>query len=205
MYLARIRGHTEKRRAQVSERQQGAQVSRRVLYMAHPVSPTEQEIAAVPYETVERVRGEYEDDIRHQIPEGTRVKAALRANLDSALRHLAWLRASFTETTFIAPRISYLLSGEDVSDSAARERGLVDCCAVVERCDGIVLRGPRVSSGMRRKMAHGVAVNGVTRDHVVFGDFAVYDLTSPLDVQFIPVSRGMTLDQYYERFKRGSL
>lgn len=51
-----------------------------------------------------------------------------------------------------------------------REAGLVDDCAVVERCDGIVLVGGRISSGMRREMEHGVA------NHLP-DYFRIYDLT----------------------------
>lgn len=157
-------------------------MSRQVIYMAHPVAPTEGEISEIPYDTVECGRGEYEADIRHPIPEATRVKAALRANLERALRWLAWLRASFPETTFIAPWISVQsLNGDD--SPALREAGLVDACAVIERCDGIALVGGRISSGMRREMEHGVALtmSGKGGHYGAFGhtppSFIAYDLT----------------------------
>lgn len=150
---------------------------RKVIYMAHPVDPTEAEILAQPFETIEVGRGEYDCDIRHPIPHADRVKLAVRANIDRALSWLSWLRRSFPETTFIAPRIAAIQSGEDNGDPAQREAGLVDDCAVVERCDGIVLVGGRISIGMQRERYHGVA-----QYDAVPGHFDVYDLTStPID------------------------
>jgi hypothetical protein len=127
-------------------------VSRPLIYMAHPVAPTAEEIA----------------DRDHPTP----VDAAINRNLASALRWLAWLRASFSETTFIAPWISVIqsLGGDD--SPALREAGLVDDCTVVERCDGIVLVGGRISSGMARERDHGKA------NHLP-DYFQVYDLTPP--------------------------
>lgn len=93
-------------------------MSRRVFYMAHPVS------------------------------------GDVDGNIKRALRWLSWLRRSFPAVTFIAPWIAGLMSGEDDSDPTQREAGLVDCCAAVERCDGIVAVGGRVSSGMIRERRH---------------------------------------------------
>src|SRR5678809_190463 len=111
--------------------------------MAHPVAPTAEEIA---------------DAIRRwgqPCDEHNGLRVAIRSSLDRALRWLAWLRAAFPEATFIAPWIATIqsLGGDD--SPALREAGLVDDCAVVERCDGIVLVGCRVSDGMRREMQHG--------------------------------------------------
>jgi hypothetical protein len=53
--------------------------------------------------------------------------------------------------------------------------GVGDDCAVVERCDGIVLVGGRISSGMRREMEHGVKF--WLSDPSDDSDFEVYDLT----------------------------
>jgi hypothetical protein len=90
-------------------------------------------------------------------------------NLQRAMRWFAWLRAAFPQDTFIAPWIATVMSlhGDDSPD--LREAGLRDDCAVVERCDGIVLCGPRVSSGMQREADHG-------REHSHVG-FSVYDMT----------------------------
>jgi len=127
-----IRQELEERR-RVAEIPGGAR--RRVLYFAAPLRPTADEIQAV------SLRG---------WPSG----AALRSNLDRAKEGLSALRRSFQETTFIAPWISSVLSGEDDRDPAQREAGLVDACAVVERCDGIVLWGSRLSDGMRRDLTN---------------------------------------------------
>lgn len=116
-------------------------MTRQILYVAHPLAPTEDEIAS-------RLPGS------NDVARRDATKWALQDNLQRALRWLAWLRKSFPETTFIAPWIAAVMSGEDDADPAAREAGLVDDCAVVERCDGIVLCGGRISSGMRREMEH---------------------------------------------------
>jgi len=113
------------------------------------------------------------------------MKEALRANLYRAKEGFAALRRSFPETTFIAPWIAAVLSGADDRDPAQRDAGLVDDCAVVERCDGIVLWGARLSDGMRREMEHGVRARH---------GFEVFDLTGDrghLDAQ------GLTFQQWY--------
>lgn len=149
-------------------------MTRRLLYVAHPVAPSEEEIAEIPTECIERGRNEYEPDISHPIPHETRVRAALKLNLQRAMRWLNWLRRSFPETTFIAPWIASIMAGGHDSDPKQREAGLVDCCAVVERCDGIVLCGGRISSGMRSEMEHGRR-RLMTQDMPNY--FEVYDLT----------------------------
>lgn len=84
------------------------------------------------------------------------------SNLDRAERWLTWLRTSFRETTFIAPWITAIRTGENDDDPAQREMGLVDDCAVVERCDAIVLVGGRVSSGMDRESKHSSVIFDLT-------------------------------------------
>lgn len=144
-------------------------MTRQVLYVAHPVAPTQGEL-------VDAIRFTPEDASDEE-----RVRIAtqpVRDNIKSAMRWLAWLRKSFPETTFIAPWIAGIMSGEDNSVPAQREAGLVDCCAVVERCDGIVLCGGRISSGMRREMEHGRMRYRIWIDPVDDRPgFEVYDLT----------------------------
>lgn len=111
--------------------------SRLVLYVAHPVAPTPAQIA---------------EEKLHPTPRA----AAVKRNVARAMRWLAWLRRSFPEVTFVAPWIASILSGEDDSDPRQREAGLVDADAVVPRCDGVVLCGGRISSGMGRE--RGVAL-----------------------------------------------
>lgn len=127
---------------------------RRVLYMAHPVAPTAGELAEAPVFSVSVGTGEYEPDMQLMNTDRVCVGWAVRRNLDRAQRWLSWLRRSFPETTFIAPWISSILAGVDEHDPNQREQGLIDDCAVVERCDGIVLCGPRISSGMARERDH---------------------------------------------------
>jgi hypothetical protein len=149
-------------------------VTRQVLYVAHPVAPNEDDVNAVQsFETLPG-RGEYEPDHRQWIPEAARSERALHLNLQRAMRWLAWLRKSFPETTFIAPWIASIMAGEDGTPESI-EAALIDCCAVVERCDGIVLCGGRISSGMRREMEHG-ETNG--RRGSYDDRFQIYDLTA---------------------------
>jgi hypothetical protein len=133
-------------------------MTRQVLYVAHPVAPLRDEVNTLV--------------ARGGIDEKRAGMRLVDENLQRAMRWLSWLRRAFPKTTFIAPWISSILAGADDSDPAQREAGLVDCCAVVERCDGIVLCGGRISSGMRREMEHGVAFNEGRCNK-----FEVYDLT----------------------------
>lgn len=133
-------------------------MTRQVLYVAHALRPTNTEIEHTPWNPLVEMRA----------------AVALRANLDRAMAWLSWLRRSFPETTFIAPWICIVLSGDDDSDPAVRERAMQDNFAVIERCDGIVLCGPRISEGMRREMEHGAA----SRADLYAEDFKVYDLTA---------------------------
>lgn len=151
-------------------------MTRAVLYVAAPLRPTEEEI--------ERVRdGAARPDLW---TEAARTQAALSSNIDRAMRWLAWLRRSFPETTFIAPWIVEILSGADDPDPAQREAGMQGNFAVIERCDGIVLCGGRISEGMRREMEHGKA-RYMTQEAPNY--FEVYDMTGcgtdPPDGQWI--------------------
>lgn len=156
-------------------------MTRSLLYVASPLRPNDAEVDAIAPFTISPGRGEYELDAKIWKPHETRVREALRANLDRAMRWLSWLRRSFTETTFIAPWIVDILSGADDSDPAQREAGMQDNFAVIERCDGIVLCGPRISEGMRREMNWGVE-RGWCRTimyspTIAPHEFDVYDLT----------------------------
>lgn len=114
---------------------------RPVLYVAHPLTPTDAEIRAIGVPS----DGATEYTLREH---------AVRENLARAQRWLTWLRVAFQETTFTAPWLSNILAYGDDAYIAAFERGGVDACAVAERCDGIVLCGGRISDGMRREMEH---------------------------------------------------
>ena len=107
-------------------------MGRLVIYVAHPLAPTPEQVKA-------------ESD--HPEPH----TSALMRNLNRAMRWLSWLRRTFPETTFIAPWIAAIYAGEDDADPRAREAGLVDADAVIPRLDGVVLCGGRVSTGMARE------------------------------------------------------
>lgn len=104
---------------------------RRVLYVAHPLRPTEDEIAATGH-----VACEYA------------VEVATKYNAGQALAWRNWLRDTFPDITFVAPWIGDVLAGDDDSDPAQRARGIRDNCALIAKLDGIVLCGPRISAGM---------------------------------------------------------
>lgn len=152
---------------------------RRVLYVAHALAPTPEEVA--------RFAGSFAGAGSSQVGA---TRAALRYNIDLALRWLAWLRASFPDDTFIAPWIATVMSLHGDDSPALREAGLRDDCAVVERCDGIVLCGSRISDGMRREREHGSA-----RSH---GDWSSWNLTVLGMREPPPVVTGMTLDEWLE-------
>lgn len=171
-------------------------MTRQVLYVCHPLRPTEEEIEAH----------------RHAgwmgpLTADEMCKLALRANLDRAILWLAWLRRSFPETTFIAPWIVEILSGADDSDPAQREAGMQGNFAVIERCDGIVLCGGRISEGMRREMEHGLArgLDDSCEPHLQ--TFEVYDLTwlcyDPNDLADMEPSPGMSFDRWYAAVLHG--
>jgi hypothetical protein len=151
-------------------------MTRQVLYVAHPLAPTAEDIAAI-----KALHGQSADSETSEL----RCRQALELNLQRALRWLAWLRKSFPETTFIAPWIATITSLDGDDSPELREAGLVDDCAVVERCDGIVLCGGRISSGMRREMEHGKAHRRPAFEErfenpfKVRAPFKVYDLTCP--------------------------
>lgn len=88
-------------------------------------------------------------------------------NLARAMRWLAWARRAYPGVTIIAPWIAAIAAGEDDSDPAQREAGLVDAEAVIPRLDGVLLVGGTISPGMEREraaaIAHGRAVIDFTR------------------------------------------
>ena len=148
-------------------------MTRQVLYVAAPLRPTEEEIeAASPMLGRKSI---LPIDLAQAVP--SIMAAALQANVNRALRWLAWLRKSFPETTFIAPWIAAVLAGADDTDPAQREVGIADACAVIERCDGIVLCGPRISEGLRREMRHGRKHSNVVMEYEGDrGAFRVFNL-----------------------------
>lgn len=106
--------------------------TRPILYVAHPLRPTDAEIAA------------------HD-PMLEPVDAATHANLRRAMRWLTWLRRTFPTITFVAPWIASVLAGDADHDPALREAGIADAVTLIPRLDGVVLVGGRVSGGMQRE------------------------------------------------------
>lgn len=107
-----------------------------VLYVAHPLAPNEEEIGRSSAWSASAASREI----------GT--AAAFRENLARATRWQAWLCESFPSITFLAPWFA-------LRRSLRSEAWHRDTFAIVERCDGIVLCGGRISDGMRREMEHG--------------------------------------------------
>lgn len=99
------------------------------------------------------------------------------ANLARARAWLAWLVSVVPDVAFSMPWMPYVEALDDKGpDDPNRVRGLRDDVAMVERCDGILLCGDRVSAGMQLELdtaraAGLVVVNLVTRDGLPPADF----------------------------------
>lgn len=126
-------------------------------YVAHPVHPTDEEVAAFRVRrdeayTAERVAGcLLFSDRTFMVPKNDHEvrEAIVRDNIANAKVWLAWLTRAFPTITFIAPWIAALDGGGDNDlDPAMRARGIRDCCRTIRRCSGMVHVGGRVSSGM---------------------------------------------------------
>lgn len=85
-------------------------------------------------------------------PVGAATDAEVKANLARARLWLLWLIEREPDIAFCASWLPYL---DVLTDDGGpmRARGLRDNCAMVARCDGIVLCGGRVSSGMDAELA----------------------------------------------------
>jgi hypothetical protein len=167
--------------------------ARPVLYVAHPLRPSAEDIAACDVQNapVPLSRTFLED-------------RALRRNIDRAIAWRDWLRATFPDVTFVAPWIGDVLAGDDDSDPVQRARGIRDNCALIAKLDGVVLCGPRISGGMRAEVdafvmreAHDVARGDTRKQHV-------YDLTSlgatPPEDPYL--NAGDMFDSWCSRVKR---
>lgn len=122
----------------------------RLWYVAHPVRPTDEEVAA----WAKRLEGPIMSMVR-SAPDLDPARLAVLDNVANAKRWLAWLVRRFSNITFIAPYIASLDGGgDDDSVPEQRVRGLRDCCRTVDRCDGVVNVGGRVSDGMLVEMQY---------------------------------------------------
>jgi hypothetical protein len=83
---------------------------------------------------------------------GAPTDAEVKANLARARLWLLWLIEREADYAFCASWLPYLDVLTD-DNGPMRARGMRDNCAMVARCDGIVLCGGRLSSGMDAELA----------------------------------------------------
>jgi hypothetical protein len=138
---------------------------RHVVYLAHPVAPTEEEVER---ELAYLVT--YAPFAAEMTAEALREMARRRAidiNIHSALEWLQWLVEN-TDWAICAPWIPYVNQiGDDGGE--LRERGLVDNCAIAERCDAIALCGGRVTDGAGRERGAVTRAGGAVLDLTPLG------------------------------------
>lgn len=99
-------------------------------------------------------------------PVGAESVVGINANLARARR---WLKA-LVDATDWSIVVSWMPYVEALDEAGYRERGLADDLAVIERCNGVVLVGGRVSSGMALERDHALAVNLPVFDLTGLGD-----------------------------------
>lgn len=87
-------------------------------------------------------------------------------NVRNALRWLRFAMETHPDWCVIAPWLAAVASGADDDEPNARVRGLLDAVEIVGRCDGILLCGGRISSGMQQEL-----------DAALARRLAVYDLS----------------------------
>jgi hypothetical protein len=95
----------------------------------------------------------------------------VEANLARAKRWLAFFAASVPDdVVVIAPWIAHVEAVGSDGDEEQRERGLRGDCAVVARCDALLLVGGRISSGMAREALAAAEALVDVRDLTYLGD-----------------------------------
>jgi len=84
---------------------------------------------------------------------GPHPETVVACNCDRARRWLRWLLEGAPDVAFVASWLPYVdvLPEDKETGGQWRERGLRDNSAVAARCDGTVLVGGHVSSGMERE------------------------------------------------------
>lgn len=126
-----------------------------VWYVAHPVRPTDDQVAA----WRRRLASPIASMVREPLPELDPERMVILDNVANAKAWLARLSRRFPTVTFIMPWVVAIDGGgDDDLDPESRRRGIRDCCRTVRRCDGIVLLGGRVSDGMREEALHAWSV-----------------------------------------------
>lgn len=127
-------------------------------YVAHPVKPTEEEVAA----WVKRLEAPVVSLVRIA-PDLDPARLVVLDNIVNAKAWLAWLTRRFPSVTFIAPWVAALDGGgDDDFDPAQRARGLRDCCRTIRACSGMVGVGGRMSGGMLEEASHARIVVDLT-------------------------------------------
>lgn len=127
-------------------------------YVAHPVHPTAEEVSEVMWRLREYVGGSPGE--REEIEAK---RAIINGNIANAKAWLTWLIRKFPTITFIAPWIATLDGGgDDDLDPAMRARGLRDCRRTIHVCNGLVLVGGRISSGMAEESQHALFTADLT-------------------------------------------
>lgn len=137
-----------------------------ILYVAHPVAPRDGEVLA----RCTRCKAEHTFaradvvDLRNVCDHDDRVHPTDSAaeivgyNLRRALAWWSWLEGSLTEIVFAMPwYVNVTANGNGDPDRVAR--GLRDDCEIVQRFDGLVLCGSRVSSGMHKEALSAIAAH----------------------------------------------
>ena len=114
-----------------------------IMYLAHPVAPTPEEVTAHirHLDRESPASGETIGDMEIRA-----ARAVVRRNVDRALDWLRWL-VIHTDWIVSAPWIPYALSLDD-TNPADRSRGMHDSRAMAAVAGGIVLVGGRLSTGM---------------------------------------------------------
>ncbi len=105
-----------------------------IAYCAHPVAPTEEQLAA------------HRKRLVPGIDDSLVTESVVAYNLASARIWLRWL-VEHTDWAISMPWMPYVETLNDAT-SSHRHRGLRDDCLMAARCDAIILCGGRISSGM---------------------------------------------------------
>ena len=89
----------------------------------------------------------------------------LNANIKRAVRWYAALRDCEPTVAFTAPWLLPLWLGlDDDGDIAQRRKGIAHSAAIAAKCDGIVLCGGRISTGMQAELDAVLAAGGWVAD-----------------------------------------
>lgn len=102
------------------------------------------------------------------------VSGDVQDNCDKVLKWLRWLTEADPSRIYIAPWVGEVLAHLDLDPIPADfyDRVLSDDEEVVRRCDGILLTGGRMSTGMKREHSAAVQAHKNIYDLVCFGTAA---------------------------------